>query len=286
MKLNDKSISSVSEGKRCRKNTVCYNKKSMEFIRSATKHGTFSGIIHILFNVLFAGIVWALVVVFPSMPIAAMGLVVLAKWRTLAVRPRYWWTNFLSNLPDLLLGLGVVVFMWQSGVWQIQLVLTALYIIWLTVIKPQHKHHFILIQVGAEQFVALAALFSIDYDWPVWVVVLASFTIAFATARQLLAQYDEKSRNFLATAWGLIVAELSFVAWHWSIAYQITPTLKVSQFAIIVTILAFVTERGYHSYSKHDHIRWVDIQWPVMFAGVVISVLLFLFSGLWDAASL
>jgi hypothetical protein len=44
-----------------------------------------------------------------------LGLVLLAKWRTFAVKPRYWWANLRANSVDMMTGFAVVVFMHQTN---------------------------------------------------------------------------------------------------------------------------------------------------------------------------
>ncbi len=258
----------------------------VEFIKLARKRGVIAGILHASFNILYAGAVLALAILFPLTPWPALVLVLLSKWRVVAVRPRFWWANILSNLPDLLLGFGLVVLMWVGTVWPVQVALAVLYALWLVVVKPQHKQRFVMIQAGLSQFVALTALFAIDYILPVWAVVLITFAIGFATARQVLGVHEETSRAFLSVVWGLILAELSFIAWHWTIAYQLAPTLKIAQFAIIAAALGFVAERSYIAWRDDEKITWNEIKWPVAFAGALILVLLLFFSGLWDASTL
>jgi len=81
------------------------------------------------------------------------------------------------------------------------------------------------------------------------------------------------------------LAELAFVAWHWVISYQITPTLKISQFAIIVGALGLLAERVYATWHDDHKIDWNEVGIPAVFVAVVIFVLLFAFSGLWDATA-
>lgn len=262
----------------------------VEWISLARQRGLWADIMHAVFNLLFAAGVTALVMVFPDTPWPAFALVLLAKWRVVAVRPRYWWTNFLSSLPDLLLGIGVAALMWQSGVlglifglaaWPVQAALGLLFAVWLIWLKPQHKHNWVLVQAGASQFIGLAALFSVVARLPLWVAVALAFVTAFAAARQALALYEEKAQTLLALIWGLAVAELAFAAWHWTVSYQITPLLKVPQIAIIVSVIGFAAERIYASYQKHGAVRWNEVSWPVMFAIIVTVMLVFVFGGLW-----
>ncbi|MCL2280366.1 hypothetical protein FWC31_00545 [Candidatus Saccharibacteria bacterium] len=258
----------------------------VEFIGLANKRGMIANVLHALFNVAYAAAVMGLIMLLPETPLPALALVLVSKWRVIAVRPRYWWANILSNLPDTLLGFGVVTTMWISATWQVQVTLAVLYAIWLIVLKPQHRRHWVIIQAGTSQFVALTALFASGRFLPIWLVVGLVFVIGFVVARQILTQYDEKEHDFLALIWGLLLAELGFVAWHWTIAYQITTTLKIPQFAIIAAILGFVVELSYASWRKDKQITWDEIGLPVIFAGIALTVLLFLFSGLWDATTL
>jgi len=258
----------------------------VDFIKSAHKRTMLANILHVLFYVLYALAVLSLIILFPSAPWAALGLVVLSKWRIIAVRPRYWWANVLSNLPDMLLGLGVVILMWTSVSLAIQIILTLFYIIWLVIIKPRHKRHMIMIQAGLSQFVALWALFSVSYMMPLPLVVILVFVIAFGSARHVLSAYEERDRGLISFVWGFLAAQLGFVAWHWTIAYSITPTLKIPQIAIIIAAISLLVERGYVAWHDDGKIDWNEIRWTVGFVILVLMVLLFLFSGLWDASTL
>jgi hypothetical protein len=261
----------------------------LELIKSVRKRGFLPNFLHVLFNVLYVAALVALLTVFPENPWAALGLVVIAKWRVLAVRPRYWLANFLSNLTDLLMGLGMVILMWQAGdLWLLRLFLAALYTLWLVWLKPLHRHIWVVLQAGISQFVALWALFSVAHLVALPVVVIVCFVIGFASVRHGLSMghHEEGDSTFLALAWGFIVAELGFVGYHWTLGYPVNAPFKVSQMAIIVTVLAFVVERAYDSFKHREKVRWQDIRWPVLFAAVMIGTLLFFYSGLGSATQL
>ena len=87
----------------------------MEFIKLARRRGVVADLIHVIFNVIFAGAAIYLTIAFESLWPAVV-LVILSKWRVLAVRPRYWRANFLSSLPDLIFGIGLVT-MSVSVIW-------------------------------------------------------------------------------------------------------------------------------------------------------------------------
>ena len=261
----------------------------VEWIRLARKRDLIADILHAVFNLAFVIIVTLAAIFFQDTLWPGIILILLSKWRTIAVRPRYWWTNFLGSLTDLFFGLAIVVLMWQAGVaglannveaWPIQICLGVIYAVWMIWIKPMHKHVWVTIQSGLSQFFALTALFSIAHILPAGVVVLLSFTVAFASARQFLGLYEEKSKTLLAMIWGLMIAMLAFAAWHWTVAYQIMSLLKVPQIAIIATVFGVVAERAYSGWHDDQKIQWNEIGWPLIFAIITTIVLVFGFGGL------
>lgn len=258
----------------------------VELIKSPQRRSVLASVLHALFYVLYAAAVLFLLIIFPTAPWAALALVIISKWRVIAVRPRYWWANILSNLPDAFFGLGIVTLMWVSGSLPVQIFLTVVHIAWLVFLKPQHKRHMVMIQAGISQFVAVWALFTVSHLLPSTVAVFLMFLIGFSSARHALSAYDEADRGLLSLIWGFLVAQLGFMAWHWTIAYSITPTFKLPQIAIIVATIAMLAERGYAAWRDDGVITWKEMKWPTIFVVLVLAVLLLLFSGLWDASTL
>ena len=260
----------------------------MDLIRQSKKRRNWGlEIIHALFNIIFAGAVLGVIIIFPNdIPWLALGLIMLSKWRTIAIRPRHWWVSFLSNLPDILLGLGVVVLMWRAAILTAdplitQIVMAVIYAGWLVFLKPQHKKIYVLLQAGLSQFVAICALFSIAFMMPIYVVVILTFIIGFSTARQMLGLFEERHRAFLSSVWGLLLAQLSFIAWHWTIAYHVVPGFSIPSFAIIVALIGFATTSIYDSYDKHSFVLWKDVKSPVIFSGVAILIITIMFNSLY-----
>lgn len=269
-----------------------------EFIQSKRKSSTLADAIHIVFNIALASAVVALTIFFNT-PWLAIALVILSKWRVIAVRPRYWWANLLSSLPDLIVGLGVVLISWSAGqlyselvesgyasdlpfnvIW-LQGALAVLYAIWLIVIKPLHSERWVLFQAATAQFIGLTALSMTSYTLPLLVVVLGSFVVGFASARQMLGQYDEKSRGLLASVWGLLVAMMAFVCWHWNVQYPIvSQLLLIPQIAIIVTAISFVAMRVYKAWSNDKKVTWAELGAPTVFTAALTLIILFCFGGL------
>ena len=84
----------------------------------------------------FLPVVVFLTIAFLDLAILAYGLVLLAKWRILANKPRFWWSNLQSHFVDLVFGISVVYFMsWPSlTLWQ-QVLWLVIYFLWIFTLK-------------------------------------------------------------------------------------------------------------------------------------------------------
>jgi hypothetical protein len=257
----------------------------MELMKSARKHGSLvSEVVYILLNVGLAVGVLALVRLFPDLPVLAYLFVILSKWRVLAVRPRFWWDNFQANFLDLLLGVSVVTMLWQAReVFVLQLIIASLYGVWLIVIKPMTTRLAMQTQAAIAQFVAITALLSTSFAWPSWSVVLGMWVIGYVSARHTLVAYEEDDVTFLSLIWGLIVAELGWVAYHWTIAYSFGSSesiFKIPQLAITIALLGYLVGHSYSVFKTKGKLKLNDVIWPALFALGTIVVLLTLFNSL------
>ena len=268
----------------------------IEFIKLARRRGVVADLIHTLFNVLFAVAVICLTAIFGT-PLPAILLVVLSKWRVIAVRPRYWWANFLSSLPDLIFGVGVAVISWCCSQLAdgyalagtplpispliIQITLCVIYAWWLVSIKPKHSEAMIGFQALASQVVGLTAIFSVSGGLPLLAVILLAFVVAFSSARQAIGIFEEKDQDLLATVWGLLVMELTFVSWHWSVFYQLTPLIRVPQIAIISAMISVIAFRVYRAWHDDRRVTWDELGAPVVLTLAITMLVLFVFSGLY-----
>lgn len=259
----------------------------MDFLRAVKRRSLLSEAVYILLNIGLATavllVVWAI-----ESPIPAFALILLSKWRVLAVRPRYWFAHVQANLVDLIVSLSLVVLLYAAGSGTsgeagviLQVALTILYILWLLVLKPQTRRAFVVAQAGVAAFVGTTALFTVSFEWPSSLVVLAMWVLGYSTARHVLAAYSEAHLTFLSFVWGLLIAELGWLAYHWTIAYNLplATGLRLPQIAIMVLAFSFLAERAYSSFSHHRVVRAVDIALPALLSLSIIAVLLTLFNG-------
>ena len=122
-------------------------------------------------------------------------LVILSKWRALAVRPRYWLANLQANLVDLIVGLSVVSSVGIVGaanatdgqILFFQIFIALFYAVWLLIIKPRSKRSFVIAQGGIALFLGTATTFAfLSYSVPSFVIVLIMWVIGYLSARHIL----------------------------------------------------------------------------------------------------
>jgi hypothetical protein len=249
----------------------------MEFLKSSKRRTLVSELVYIILNIALAAAILAVIVVTES-ALAAMGLVLVSKWRVFAVRPRYWMANIKANLVDTIVGFSVVILIAAaSGTLVAQCILAVLYIGWLLYVKPRSKRVFVVAQAFIAVFIGTTALMTISYDWFSSVVVLFMWMIGYASARHILSTYEEAHSSFYSLIVGLVYAELGWLAYHWTYVFPM-PVLGIQGIPLVSFIaicISFMTERLYASYRRHDGIRSSDVILPVLLSVSIIFGLLF-----------
>jgi len=160
----------------------------------------------------------------------ALSIVVLSKWRMIAVKPRFWAANIRANAVDLMVGLSLVLFMVHASSLWLQLVWTALYAIWLVAIKPGSGVLTVMGQAFIGQFAALSALYLVWADGPAYGLTFLSGVFCFMAARHFLDAFDEPYAKMLAYVWGYFGAALTWLLSHWLLFYRgvAQPTLLLA----------------------------------------------------------
>lgn len=260
----------------------------MEFLKIVSRRSFLSDALYTALNI---GLAIALLVIIRTTDslLLAFGLVILSKWRVLAVRPRYWFVNMQANLVSLIVSTSFVVFLYVINTATIdssealvsQILLTVLYTAWLLLLKPQSKRRYVVAQAGVALFVGVTAVYSIGFNWPASVIVILMWLMGYGTARHVLTNYDESHVIFLSLLWGLSLAEIGWVAYHWTIAYMLPvfQGLLLPQISIIILCFSFLSYKSYDSYFHHQHIRRNDVIVPLVFTIAIIGVLILAFNG-------
>lgn len=261
----------------------------MEFLKTVNRRSFLSEVVYIVLNVTLAVALMIIVRATGSLWFA-FALVLLSKWRVLAVRPRFWFANIQADLVSLIVSLGFVVFLYDTNPLPntnnsqsiiIQIILVLLYIGWLLFLKPKSKRKYIAAQAGIALFVGVTSIYVMGYDWIASPVVLLMGLVGYATARHILSSYDEDYIVLTSLAWGLASAEIGWIAYHWTIAYRlpILTSLLLPRVSIIMLCFGFLAYKSYDSYFHHQKVRINDIIMPLIFTISLVAVLVIAFNG-------
>jgi hypothetical protein len=262
----------------------------MEFLKIVKRRRSFiNEAIYVTLNIGLAVTLLA-IIRFTGSIWPAFILVLLSKWRVFAVRPQFWFANIQANLVSAIISVGYVVFLYtismsnigDSQILILQCLLAILDMCWLLFLKPKSKRKYIAAQAGIALFVGITSIYVVSYNWIASLVVLMVWLVGYATGRHVLSSYDEENHIvLLSLAWGTLLAEISWLAYHWTVAYQL-PIINgvfLPQVSIIVTCLGFVVYKSYNSYYHYHKIRMNDILLPLIFTIGIIGVLVLAFNG-------
>ena len=278
----------------------------MELIKFAARRSRLSDVVYIMLNIAYAAALFIFVSPGVDLPWLAYSLVLLSKWRVVAVRPRFWFANIQANFVDFMVGISVVTLMLvtaEATPW-VAAMLAVLFAGWLLVIKPHSVQKWILWQAGVAQFISLTALFSLAHNFELrpiltdssFLAVILAWVIGYISARHALTAFrGEDERAYLSLLWGFVVAELAWMAHHWTIAYSIYRSgsadqqLMIPQIAIVTALLAFMAVRWYEVFhtTDMDNKKVVkNARSATIFSLGVIIVLMAFFNGSLDITSL
>lgn len=254
----------------------------MEFLRVVKRRSVVSELIYILLNIALALAVLAVIWTTGS-PWLAIVLVILSKWRVFAVRPRYWFAHVESNMVDIIVSIGLALLIFQTGqlalpgATVVQIVLAIIYASWLLLLKPRANRKAIAAQAAAAIAIGTIALAGLSYEWPSSLVVLGMWVIGYSSARHILVSHSEEYLRFLSLTWGFVFAEIGWLSYHWTIAYQLpfSAGLQLPQVTLLLLGISFLAERVYTSYGHHGKVRRQDIILPLLLTLGIFIVILF-----------
>lgn len=261
----------------------------MEFLKSHKHRSAISEVAYVLLNVGLA-VILMLIVQMTKLVWPSLILLMLSFWRIFAVRVQFWFANLQANLVSLIVGVSYVVFLYtfkmaelsESSAWTGMLILASLYSCWSLIIKPLSKRKYITLQAGIAVFVGVGAIYVTTFNWIATPVVLLMWLIGYASARHILSNYENEDRvTLISLAWALIVAELGWLAYHWTIGYRMpfAPNLLIPQISIVALSLSFLAYKIYDSIYHHERIYINDIILPLVFVVAIIAVLLIGFNS-------
>jgi multisubunit Na+/H+ antiporter MnhF subunit len=229
-------------------------------------------VIHVGVNILFA---LALFYMVRYLNLAALAgvLVILSKWRVLAVQPRFWLPNIKANLVDAIVGLSTVALLYQADTNRLALFWAGLFAVWLLFIKPKTSDRAVAFQALWAQFIGILTIFITTALLEVsFVGILLVWLVAWSASRHFLGNYEEPHYKTLSLVWALLVAQLAWVGFHWISYYQIFD-VSISNIAMLVTVIAGVLGALYHS-MRMDKLSRAVILEDILFGFALIAMIL------------
>lgn len=221
-----------------------------------------------------------LVLIFVRMQFTQLAIMVvlLSKWRMLAVRPRYWLTNIRSNSVDILVGVSLVVFMAHTVSPSWQAFWAAAYAIWLIVIKPRSGVLMVSLQAFLAQILGLTALFVAWTGAPLVGLVVAVAGIAYVSARHFFTSFEDEYALMYTHVWTYFAAALAWVLGHWLLFYG-----ELSQITLLLSVLSF-SLAGMYYLSENDKLSAL-LRRQFIFIMVAVIVVVVVFSDWGDKYS-
>lgn len=199
--------------------------------------------VHVALNALLPIIVFMLVRL--DLVIIAAVIVLLAKWRMLAVKPRYWISNIRANAVDIFVGLSSVAFMAGTSKWYTQIAWAALYIVWLVWLKQQSKPIAVAFQALIAQILALVAFYRAFPNSSILINMIVVWLICYVVARHFLSAFNESLTGTISNIWAWFGMIMAWMLGHWAIDYLFLP-----QVALVLSILGYGLATLYYLHSK------------------------------------
>lgn len=244
-----------------------------------------SGMFYVLLNAMLALSIVGVVDLFDS-PWLGLIIVAISKWRIFSVKIRFWWANLASNFTDLLVGVSYVFLISFIGYDQLyyQLGLAGLYLIWLLFIKPGTTSAKIMTQGLVAVFVANLVLSLFGHGWNIVFFLLAELFIAYNIMGHYLknSDFELKYARLMSGVWAVIMAELAWIYWHWMVGYVLLAGIKISQFAIVSTVLTFLAYKTLYYMNQEPGFNrrnlLIDLVASIVFVVVLIIIMVLFFS--------
>ncbi|MEI9913516.1 MAG: hypothetical protein WDN66_00670 [Candidatus Saccharibacteria bacterium] len=200
----------------------------------------------------------------------AFSLVLLSKWRMVAVRPRFWLANVRANSVDIIVGLSIVIFMTHTTSVAYQLSWVILYAIWLIVIKPASGLLMVSTQAFIGQLCGLMALYLAWSTGPLYGLTLLTGIICYFAARHFFDGFDEPYAKLLSYTWAYFGAALAWLLAHWLIYYH-----ALAQTTLLLSTLGYGLAVLYYL-DHHDRLsKPIRRQFIFVMIAIVIVVLAF-----------
>lgn len=205
----------------------------------------------------------------------ATAIILLSKWRMLAVKPRHWLANIRANSVDITVGLSLLIFMTHSGSQAVQLFWAICYMLWLIFLKPRSELLGVALQAYVSQTLGLSAIFLNFGDAQLYVLVILAWVVCYSAARHFFTSFEEPFSRFLSGVWGYFAAALTWLLGHWLLFYG-----SIAQPTLLLTVIGFSLSCIYYL-EKTDRLS-ILLRRQLIFVMIAVVVIVLAFSGWGD----
>jgi hypothetical protein len=154
--------------------------------------------------------------------------------------------------------------------------LVALYVVWLTVIKPKSSSLFVALQALIGQYIGLMAVFGFQNTMspsgpPLYMLIIATWVVCYITARHFFTIFDEPFTSLYSHTWGFFGASMVWVLGHWLIYYYGT----YAQPTILLSVIGFGLGSLFYL-KQNDKLSFPVRRQTVIVLVAIIFVIIFL----------
>lgn len=203
----------------------------------------------------------------------AVAIVLLSKWRMLAVKPRHWIAHVRTNAVDIIVSLSLISFMIVSNDSQwLQLGWLLAFEVWLLLIKPRTSTLMVSVQALISQCLGLVAMFLAYETAPIGVYVIFAFVVSYFSSRHFFNAYQDPHGVQYSWMWAFFATSLVWILTHWLLYYKL-----VAQPAVILTVIGYGLA-GLYFLHEHDKLTML-VRRQIMFVVFALVFVMIAFAN-------
>ena len=213
--------------------------------------------------------------------LAAFGLLAVSKWQILRGGRKLWLRNLRDGALDVVVGTAAAGLMviFNHDVFA-QLTTATIYYLWLAALKPLTGHISVAVQSGFCQLIGLWVIFLLARRIPAAGVVILAWVVAGVSADHLLAATRERTHAIITLVWALLVAEASWLFWHWLIVYSFFDhRLLVPQAPLVISLVGYIFGSMYLDHTRAKLGKRRLVEYVVLGFGLCAVII---FGSQWD----
>jgi hypothetical protein len=164
----------------------------------------------------------------------AIALLLLSKWRMLAIHPRHWISHIRTNAVDIIVSLSLLEFINLSETAVFQALWVLVFEVWLLFVKPGSNNAYVATQALTAQTLGLVSLFLAFEEGSMTFYVLATWLICYFSARHFLGVFEERHGSLISSVWAFLAGSIIWALSHWLLFFG-----PIAQPAVLLSVLAF-----------------------------------------------